>query len=392
MKHARVGGHLSSFFEVHMNTLLRLATTGLVALLVACGGGESADTGHYAGGTVTGLKAGNSVHLSSGQQQLTLSADGTYRFGRFPSGTAYNIVATSTSSAQTCSIANGNGVITNEDIDNIAVTCADNHSVGGTLSGYQLASTPVRLSLNGDQTLNLSANGSFSFTGMLPSGSNYNVTVATQPPELTCTVTNGSGTVPDADVTNVAVVCAVTAGTVNVLVRGLTSPDALQLQLDGSLVGSAALASRQINAPDNGSYSFAAPVPLGSTYIVSVAQQPRAHVCAVSNGTGSFSLATPTVVVDCAPPLYSIGGTVWLYPGNSATISLYGPNQSFVGSVVVSRPPSTVGGAVDLPFSFGSRFPTGFSFELDASCDDFASGVIDSADASVTGLCFSSTQ
>lgn len=365
-----------------MNTLLRLATTGLVALLVACGGGESADTGHYAGGTVTGLKAGNSVHLSSGQQQLTLSADGTYRFGRFPSGTAYNIVATSTSSAQTCSIANGNGVITNEDIDNIAVTCADNRSVGGTLSGYQLASTPVRLSLNGDQTLNLSANGSFSFTGMLPSGSNYNVTVATQPPELTCTVTNGSGTVPDADVTNVAVVCAVTAGTVNVLVRGLTSPDALQLQLDGSLVGSAALASRQINAPDNGSYSFAAPVPLGSTYIVSVAQQPRAHVCAVSNGTGSFSLATPTVVVDCAPPLYSIGGVALsVPPGWSITIELYESSSETLVATTTVTAPSNNTGAVSLPFSFGRRFSTGFSFTAYAqSCSGSGSGTVDGAD------------
>lgn len=366
-----------------MNALLKLATTGLVALLVACGGGESADTGHYAGGTVTGLQAGNSVHLSSGQQQLTLSADGTYRFGRFPSGTAYNISATSTSTAQTCSIANGNGVITDQDIDNIAVTCVANFQVSGVLSGYQLATTPVRLSLNGTEFLDLRANGSFSFVGFVGNGSTYTVAIAAQPPELSCTVTNGNGTVTDANVSNVMVDCVPAAGFVQFSVTGLQSPTPLVVQIDGSALSATPLANRQVNAADNGSYSFAAAVPIGSTYNVSVAQQPANYVCTVSNGSGTFSLnGTPLVRIDCAPPLYVISGVaLFVPPGWSITVELYeNVNETLVATTTVSAPPGNTA-PVSLPFSFGRRFSTGFSFTAYSnSCSGSGSGTIDGAD------------
>ena len=242
-----------------------------------------------------------------------------------------------------------------------------------------------RLSLNGTESVNLSANGGFAFTSLISSGSSYNVTIASQPPELACTVLNGSGTVAQADVNNVAVNCVVTAGTINVLVRGLTVPEPLLLQLDGSGVGSAALASRQINAPDNGSFSFAAPVPVGSTYIVSVVQQPNSFVCSVSNGTGTFSLTTtPTVVVDCAPPLYEISGTVFLAAGDQRIVNLYDQNETLIDAVTVSRPPSFGASAPPpalIPFTFGRRFLNGLSFFSFASnCGGSYTGTIAGAD------------
>ncbi len=82
------------------------------------------------------------------------------------------------------------------------------YTVGGTVSGL---SGTVVLQDNGGGNLSLSANGSFTFATALAAGAAYSVTVATNPSGQTCTVTNGSGTIASANVTNVAVSCAATA-------------------------------------------------------------------------------------------------------------------------------------------------------------------------------------
>ena len=60
---------------------------------------------------------------------------------------------------------------------------------------------------NGGNDLSVSANGPFTFSTPLASGAAYNVTVKTNPSGQTCTVSNGSGTVASANITNVAVSC-----------------------------------------------------------------------------------------------------------------------------------------------------------------------------------------
>jgi hypothetical protein len=81
------------------------------------------------------------------------------------------------------------------------------YTVGGSVSG--LSGSGLLLEDNGGDDLALSANGSFAFTTALAIGANYAVTIKTQPgnPAQTCTVTNGSGAVATANVTNVAVNC-----------------------------------------------------------------------------------------------------------------------------------------------------------------------------------------
>ncbi len=82
------------------------------------------------------------------------------------------------------------------------------YSVGGTVSGL---SGTVVLQDNGSDSLSVTANGSFTFATQLASGAAYAVTVQTNPSGQTCTVSDGSGTVSSANVTNVAISCA-TAG------------------------------------------------------------------------------------------------------------------------------------------------------------------------------------
>jgi len=79
------------------------------------------------------------------------------------------------------------------------------YTVGGNVSG--LTGDGLALQNNGADTLAIMANGAFTFATSLNDGAAYAVTVSTQPTGQTCSVTNGSGTVAAANVTNVSVVC-----------------------------------------------------------------------------------------------------------------------------------------------------------------------------------------
>ena len=80
------------------------------------------------------------------------------------------------------------------------------HTIGGTVSG--LTSGSLLLKNNNGDDLTINANStSFTFATALVSSAGYAVTVATQPSGLTCAVTNGSGTIASANVTNVGVAC-----------------------------------------------------------------------------------------------------------------------------------------------------------------------------------------
>ena len=80
------------------------------------------------------------------------------------------------------------------------------YSLGGSVSG--LVGGSLILQNNGSNDLTINADGSFSFTNQLNSGSSYNVTVSNQPisPAQTCEVANSTGTIT-ANVSNVMVTC-----------------------------------------------------------------------------------------------------------------------------------------------------------------------------------------
>jgi hypothetical protein len=88
------------------------------------------------------------------------------------------------------------------------------YTIGGTVSG--LSGSGLILQNNVGNDLAISGPGAFTFTNDLGSGAAYSVTVATQPsePAQNCVVTHGSGTVGNANVTNVAIDCAVARFTV----------------------------------------------------------------------------------------------------------------------------------------------------------------------------------
>ncbi len=80
--------------------------------------------------------------------------------------------------------------------------------IGGAVSG--LEGSGLIIQNNGGDDLAITTDGTFTFSGPVADGAGYAVTVLTQPntPTQTCSVSNGSGTVTGADVTNVTVACS----------------------------------------------------------------------------------------------------------------------------------------------------------------------------------------
>lgn len=164
-------------------------------------------------------------------------------------------------------------------------SCGLPRSVGGSVSG--LTGTVV-LRNNATDDLTLSANGLFTFATQLAQGAAYSVTVFTQPAGQTCTVSNATGTVGAANVTNVNVTC-VNNFTVGGTTTGLTI--AITLQNNGG---------NNLSVSANGSFTFAAGVADGSTYSVTVLAQQPGQNCTITNGSGTVSGANiTTVTVTC---------------------------------------------------------------------------------------------
>jgi len=182
-----------------------LAGLLLAALLSGCGNGGAASTS--IGGSVTGLTSGLSLVLdNNGSETVTVTADGAFSFGgQEKAGSLYAVTVATNPPGETCAVSNGSGTVGQyaEDVSNIVVTCTVvSGTVFGTVSG--LASGAIVV-LEDQQaifdfapptTLSVSANGLFTFPTLVVEGNVYDVIVSTQPAGQTCTVTNGSGTIP----------------------------------------------------------------------------------------------------------------------------------------------------------------------------------------------------
>ncbi|MEM9315327.1 MAG: hypothetical protein AAGA95_11925, partial [Pseudomonadota bacterium] len=175
-----------------------------VDITVAC-------VGFAIGGTTTGLAAGETLGLSlnSGAQSLSLSDSGAFSFDRtVPDGTTYDVAITATPIGKSCSLTGGSGTVNGADVDTISINCVPENptlSIGGTLTG--LNTDPVTLQQSGGDDLLLSADGDFSFVTLLRAGDAYDVSVAIQPQDAQCSVTNGAGVVSGGNVSNVEVTC-----------------------------------------------------------------------------------------------------------------------------------------------------------------------------------------
>ncbi|HUS28221.1 MAG TPA: hypothetical protein VMZ53_06925 [Kofleriaceae bacterium] len=192
-----------------------VANTGVVGsgpittIVVVCGSNLFTVGGSPPQGGVTGLNG--SVKLHNGNDTITVNANGAFAFPTPLTGggsSMYNVTVTQQPAyppaAQNCTVTNGMGTVGTANITNVRVACMTrSFTVGGTASG--LNGTVVLR--NGGDMLSVSSNGSFTFNNAVQSGFTYGVTVMTQPSGQQCTVSMGSGTVTNSNITNVSVTC-----------------------------------------------------------------------------------------------------------------------------------------------------------------------------------------
>src|SRR5580704_3057342 len=161
------------------------------------------------GGTLTGLLAGRSIVLQdNGGSSTVVAANGAFMFATpVASGSGYAVTIFTQPVGQTCSVAMGSGTVAGADVGSVAVSCSDNtYDIQVSASG--LLRSGLTLQDNGADNLSIGANGTYDFGTPLPSGAAYAVTVLTQPPGESCSVSNGSGPVVGATVTGIGVACA----------------------------------------------------------------------------------------------------------------------------------------------------------------------------------------
>lgn len=192
------------------------------AALAACGGSDSGSAPpatYTVGGTVTALK-GSGLVLQSGGVNLAVSESGAFTFGaRLTGGSAYLVVVQTQPSSppQLCTVANDAGTVASGNITNVSVTCADEYTVGGNVSGLVGSGLILQIYDHFDQDyvgspLNLLANGPFTFDTLYQAnGSDYEfVRIKQQPssPTQLCIEQNAAINITTSNITDVAVLCS----------------------------------------------------------------------------------------------------------------------------------------------------------------------------------------
>ena len=279
-----------------------VGSADVTSVMVNCG------TDYVIGGTISGLGAGSVVLQDNGGDNLTVTANGTFAFATpVEAGSMYAVTVLTQPSmpTQTCTVSTGSGTVAGANVTSVSVACVTStYTVGGTVSG--LTGTGLALQDNAGDTLMVSASGTFTFATSVASGAAYAVTVLQSPttPSQACVVTNGSGTVTDANITSVTVTCTTETFTVGGMVTGLAATDTLVLQDN---------AGDNLTVTASGTFTFATPVASGATYAVTVfsASGVTAQTCTVSGGSGTVVAGNVTsVAINCTTNKYTIGGTV----------------------------------------------------------------------------------
>ena len=177
--------------------------------------------------------------------------------------------------------------------------------VSGTVSG--LSGEGLILELNDETQIQVAVDGSFGFIeSPLEPGAPFEVAIHTQPtsPSQQCVVSGGMGTIEDANVETVEVVCTSNTFRVGGLLSGLAG-EGLKLALN---------ATWEVSPQENGDLTFHdAYLEDGSGYDVTVIQEPEGpnQTCTVENGQGVISGSDVTTLdIRCVTNRYAVGGTV----------------------------------------------------------------------------------
>ncbi len=190
--------------------------------------------------------------------------------------------------------------------------------IGGTVTG--LAGSGLQLSLNGSETLAVSADGAFRFNTTLAGGDAYAAAIAVQPqqPRQDCVVVNGSGVVGAGDVTNIVIHCGAAATyTVGGTLSGLASGASVDLSVNGGPT---------LTLAANGAYAFAPRFLTGDSYRAEITAQPDAQYCTLARVEGTIGA---TDVTDLDVSCTAGGAQLQLSVDDGGTFARYGQMRDY---------------------------------------------------------------
>ena len=245
------------------------------------------------GGTISGLGNNAGLTLTNGSDTLAVAAGST----RFTMPTPvvfdshYSVAVQTAPAGLTCTASKASGTMPAGNVAGVVIACSDrSYTVGGTISG--LTSSGMVLVNGGDTLAVTSGAPGFTMPTAVAYISAYAVTVQTQPTGLTCSVSNGTGTMGSAAVTNIAVTCSANTYTVGGTISGLAANGLVLLDNGGDATSLSANATQ---------FTMNTGVAYGSAYAISVQTPPAGLVCSVSNGAGTMGAAdVASISIACA--------------------------------------------------------------------------------------------
>ena len=279
------------------------------------------DQPYALGGTISGLN-GTGLVLANGSDTVTVPINATqFMLAPVAYGAHYAVTVATQPAGLTCTVSGGSGVMPAATVS-VVVVCSDqSYTLGGSVSGLNVAGLVLA---NGTDTLTVPAHAtSFTLPTPVAYKSSYDVTVATQPTGVTCTVSAGSGVMPAANVTSVGVTCSNHVYTLGGTITGLSASGLILT--DGTDRVTVAANASQFSMPTGVAYT--------SPYTVTVAAQPAGLHCTVTAGTGTMPAADVTSVqVACV-------ARSWTWEGGSDTVAGAQANYGVLGVAATSNVP-----------------------------------------------------
>lgn len=275
------------------------------------------------GGTVYGLDSAQSLVLQNNDaDDLTIDGNGSFVFATpVAQSGAYRVTVLAQPALQTCTVTGGNGTAGTTDIGDIQVICSTNaYAVGGTVSGL---SGTVVLQNNGGDDIAIGNDGAFHFATPAAHGAGYDVTIATQPATQICTISNGSGAVNGAAISDIGVHCVTnTTLTASVADLALSATGLTEFDLSGSPASGAA---RTITITNTGSMAafhvaITPPVwPAGTTSSANCGSMlAPMQSCSITVTPGA--VATSDGTNPCSTGTAPIPGAIQIAADNTNTI------------------------------------------------------------------------
>lgn len=288
--------------------------------------------GYMVGGSLSGYSGSGLTLVATGSHPETRTVDqgktGYYFLTTYNHSDTYSlsISAQPTNPWQTCSItqkATGTISETTGSVTDANISCTTNqYKISGTISGLTYDGLVLGI---GGNSYTISA-GSTSFnTGSWDSGTSYTLSVLSNPSYQSCTVTNGSGSVANGDITNISVSCSYLSYAVQATIGGLVNTDQVTV-IDGT--------HGTVYAGIGSNVTLYNLEHL-STY--SLAVSANGYSCTISNPTGTvFGANVTNIGINCTPNTYTVSGSITGLLGSDQTVvsSGTGVNSAFIGNTL----------------------------------------------------------